>query len=423
MSQGVQVSRRAALATAAALIATACTRPARRAGSRSELVWVTGGLNAGDQGPARDIAARWNALHPAGPIARVEGLSPAADEQRQVLALELNAGLSNVDIFELDIDWTAEFAQREWLVDLHELRSEVERVSLPGSVQTATWDGTLWAAPYTADAGILYYRSDLVGTAPTTWEELIEVGRRVSADQNGMAPFVADGAQYEGLVLQYLEYFWGLGGNVLSGDGSVSFPLDKALQAAEFMRTAFREGVYAPGFNTMELDQASNTFESGEAIFMRLWPYAYRNMTGGGPDSQVAGKVGIAPLPAFTGHGPVAARGGQNLAVSAFSRNISAAVEFVRFASTSREVQRGLAERHSRAPTLAAAYHDLRDDPLMTLLARVLPTARPRPATKAWSVISEEIQQQIFAAYTGVVEPGVAVENLRRFLVATVGGG
>jgi multiple sugar transport system substrate-binding protein len=146
-------------------------------------------------------------------------------------------------------------------------------------------------------------------------------------------------------------------------------------------------------------------------------------MTGGGPDSQVAGKVGIAPLPAFTGHGPVAARGGQNLAVSAFSRNISAAVEFVRFASTSREVQRGLAERHSRAPTLAAAYHDLRDDPLMTLLARVLPTARPRPATKAWSVISEEIQQQIFAAYTGVVEPGVAVENLRRFLVATVGGG
>jgi trehalose/maltose transport system substrate-binding protein len=138
---------------------------------------------------------------------------------------------------------------------------------------------------------------------------------------------------------------------------------------------------------------------------MRSWPYAYRQINGGDPDSQVAGKVGIAPLPTFNGHWPVAALGGHNLAVSAFSRNIPAATEFVIFVSTSPEVQRQLVQQYSRAPTLKAAYRDLAADPMMALLTRVLPTAKPRPATPEWATISAEMQRQIFGAYTGDREP------------------
>ena len=225
-------------------------------------------------------------------------------------------------------------------------------------------------------------------------------------------------------MIQYLEYFWSLGGDVLGKDGqSVLFQPDKARQAAEFMWKAFHEGFYAPGFNTMTLEDTRKTFQSGEAVFLRSWPYAYQPMNGKDPDSQVAGKVGIAPLPTFAGFRPVAALGGHNLAVSASSRNIPAATEFVRFVSTSRDMQLALAQRHSLAPTMAAAYHDLASDPMMALLAKVLPTAKPRPATPEWFTISAELQQRIFAAYTGDREPtAAAVEALRKFLVAMVQG-
>lgn len=421
MKNDARVSRRAVLA--AAVLATAGCVGTTNSGSRAELLWATGGITAPDYNRAVDIATRWNEWRPNGPKVRVEALPLSTNVQHQMLALELNAGLQQFDILDLDVVWIPEFAQRGWLVDMQDLRPDIEQASLPGPVQTAIWNGKLWAAPYITDAGILYYRSDLVDTPPATWEELIEIGR-VVGERNGIAPFVADGAQYEGLVVQYLEYLWGLGGDVLGKDGqSVLFQPDKARQAAEFMWKAFHEGFYAPGFNTMQLEDARKTFQSGEAVFMRSWPYAYLQMNGKDPDSQVAGKVGIAPLPTFPGFGPVAALGGHNLAVSRFSANKAAAVEFVRFVSNSREVQLALAKRHSLAPTLKAAYHDVADDPLLALLARVLPTAKPRPATPEWATISAELQQRIFAAYTGEREPTTAaVDELRNFLVATVEG-
>jgi multiple sugar transport system substrate-binding protein len=422
MSSDAMLSRRAVLA-AAGVLATAGCAHATNSGSRAELVWITGGITAADQVSAQDIAKRWNELHPTGPMVRVETLAQTTDEQRQVLALELNAGLRNFDIFDLDVDRTPEFAQHGWLVDLEDLRPGLERTSLPGPLQTAVWKGKLWAAPYVTDVGILYYRSDLAGKPPTTWEDLIDVGRRVG-EQNGIPPFVADGKEYQGLVVQYLEYFWSLGGEVFGRDGqSVRFQRDLAVQALKFMRTAFLEGVYAPGFNTMDLEEARKTFQAGEAVFMRSWPYAYRQVNGGDPDSQVVGKVGIAPLPTFNGHRPVTTLGGHNLAVSAFSRNIPAATEFVRFVSTSRDVQLGLAQRHSLAPTLKVVYHDLATDPMVALLATVLPSAKPRPATPEWTTISAEMQQQIFAAYTGNRDPEAAVDDLRNFLIATTTGG
>lgn len=418
MSSDALVNRRSVLVAGALLATAGCTRPTD-SDPETELEWAIGGIDSADRRSAQDVVAHWSALHPSGPKVGVVPLAQSTNEQRQLLALELNAGLRQLDILTVDLVWIPEFAQRGWLVDLDELRPQIEQVSLAGPLRVGVWDGTLWAAPSITDAGILYYRSDLVKTPPNTWEELIEVGRRVGA-QRGIAPFVADGAQYEGLVVQYLEYFWGLGGEVFGRDGqTVLFQLDTALQAVEFMRSAFREGVYAPGFNTMDLEAARKTFQSGDAVFMRSWPYAYRQMNGGDPSSQVTGKLGIAPLPAFTGHGSVAALGGHNLAVSAFSRNIPAATEFVRMASTSRDIQLGQAQRHSLVPTLRTAYRDLAADPMMALLAKVLPTARPRPATPEWATISAEMQQQIFAAYTGDRDPRAAVEALRNFLVAT----
>jgi multiple sugar transport system substrate-binding protein len=367
----------------------------------------------------------WNQLHPNGPKVRIEALPESADDARQQLALELNAQSSEFDILTLDLVWTGEFAENGWLESLEDLRPQIEKVSLPGPVQSASWDGKLWAAPSTADAGLLYYRKDLVPEPPRTWDELMKVGLEAGR-KAGIAPFVGQGAQYEGMVVHYLEYFWGAGGDLFNEDGTKVLLQDgPALKAIEFMRTALQNGFYAPGFNTMMEEDARNAFQSGNAVFMRNWPYAYQLMTGHDPHnpSEVAGKFGIAPLPTFNGTGTIAGLGGHNLAVSRFSDKIDAAKEFVRFISTTADVQRNLGTQHSLAPTMASVYDDLAGDPVMALLGQILPDAKPRPSTPDWNAISEEIQRQVFPAYNGQRDPRAAVEAVRVFLESTLSEG
>lgn len=398
------------------LLFNACASSTDRAES-GELVWVIGEIEAGQDGPAKAVADLWNEFHE--PKVRVEALPRSADEQRQILAIELNAGLTNFDIATLDVIWTGEFAESGWLVDLESMRRPIEEESLPGPFQSATWRGRLWAAPFTTGAGFLYYRKDLVPTPPRTWKELQAVGIK-AGDKAGIAPFVGQGAQYEGMVVNFLEYFWAAGGELFSPDGTeVRFKEGPARRAIDFMRNAVQKGFYPPGFRSMTEEEARNAFQSGNAVFMRNWPYAYPLVTA--RDSKVADRVGIAPLPTFDdGKETISALGGQNLAVSPFSKNVKAAKEFVKFASTSPEVQRMIGAEHSRAPTMSSVYEALAEDPVMALLEKVLPYAKPRPPAPAWAAISDEIQQQVYPAYIGERDPDTAISAIRSFLERSI---
>ena len=144
---------------------------------------------------------------------------------------------------------------------------------------------------------------------------------------------------------------------------------------------------------------------------MRNWPYAYELMSDPA-ESQVADKFGIAPLPTFSGDGTISALGGFNLGVSAFSQHKDAAKEFVEFAATDAAVQRSLAEA-SLPPVLASVYDELADDPVMSLLGRVLADARPRPPAPSWNEISVTMQNELFPAYNGQADAQAAITKTR----------
>jgi multiple sugar transport system substrate-binding protein len=432
----LRAGRRAVVLLVVVLVAAACTSGSKGPSNGTELVWAIGAIEADPDGPAQAVADLWNDIHPNGPRVRVEALPDSADEQRQLMAIELNAGLQGLDILSLDVVWTGEFAESGWLVDLEDVRKEIEEVSLRAPVQSATWKGRLWAAPFTSGAGILYYRKDLVPTPPKTWEGLVRVGME-AAGRAGIEPFVGQGAQYEGMVVNFLEYFWAAGGEIFDADGGeVRFEPEAAEPAIEFMRSAREGDFYADGFSSMTEQDALEEFREGNAVFMRNWPYAYPSVVA--EDSELTDKqVGIAALPVFEGHGPASALGGQNLAVSRYARDVGAAKEFVKFASTDRRVQQELlGGKFSRAPTMASAYPGLvhgsperpslpvatdgqpsANDPVMPLLAEVLPHAKPRPPTPNWASISDEIQQQVYPAYTrDRPAPKDAVKAIRDFL-------
>lgn len=392
-----------------ALALTACTPSGEGAVDEDiELVWALGGAGAQPGGTFQQVVDMWNEENPNVQV-RIEILPEDADDQRVQQSLILDAGSPDFDVLSLDVIWTGEYAENEWIVSWEDYRDELEPVILAGPLESAQYQGELWAVPFSSNASFLYYRTDLVDEPPTTWEDLREVALE-TGEEAGIAPLVAQGARYEGFVVNFLEYYWSAGGELFSEDGSeVLWPSgDAARTALEYMRDAFADGVYGPGFNTAREEEARNEFQAGNAVFMRQWPYAY-GLIVDDEGSPVREDFDIAPLPTFDGEGTISALGGYNNAVSVHSRYEEQAREFVLWLSTSPEVQQFMGER-ADPPVLAEAYEALADDPVMALLGEVLPDSRARPPIPEYTTISDVMQRELFDVYNGEADMETAIE-------------
>ncbi len=412
--------RSAAVIGALALAAAACAGgPGGETTADAELVWAIGGPGAQPGGTFQLITEMWNEENPDTPVT-IDILPEDADEQRVQQSLVLNAGTAEFDVLAMDVIWTGEYAANDWIVDWEAQRGQIEEGILDGPLESAQYEGQLWAVPFSSNASFLYYRTDLVDEPPATWDELAEVGLE-AGEEAGIAPLVAQGASYEGFVVNFLEYYWSAGGELYNEDNTeVLWPSGDAAQTAlDFMRESFDAGVYGPGFNTAMEEEARNEFQSGNAVFMRQWPYAYELILQD-DDSPIRDDFEIAPLPTFDGDGTISALGGYNNAVSAFSENEEAAREFVLWLSTTPEVQQFMGER-ADPPVLAEAYDALDDDPVMSLLGDVLPDSRARPPIPQYTAVSDVMQRELFAAYQGDTDPDAAIEAVGDALQDAIG--
>src|SRR5690606_30420613 len=158
----------------------------------------------GDPRALAALVRDYEARHP-GVRVRTETLPSSSDEQHLYYVINLRAGARDFDVFALDVIWVAEFARAGWLADLTALLSAAEqRAFFDGPMQAARYGGRLYAIPWFMDAGLLYYRKDLLAkhgyAPPRTWEQLARAARAISAREPGVYGFVWQGKQYEGLV-------------------------------------------------------------------------------------------------------------------------------------------------------------------------------------------------------------------------------
>ena len=122
-------------------------------------------------------------------------------------------------------------------------------------------------------------------------------------------------------------------------------------------------------------------FQGGNAAFMRNWPYAYA--LGQGPDSVIADKVDVSPLPAGASGSGAATLGGWQLAVSKYSRYPNVAADVALFMASYDE-QKIRAIEASYNPTIMSLYTDaqvLEAVPFFGSLYDVFINAVARPST------------------------------------------
>lgn len=275
----------------------------------------------------------------------------------------LSANSSDIDVFQIDVIWPGLLANH--LLDLREvLGDQAGEGHFPTIIENNTVDGRLVAMPWFTDAGVLYYRQDLLEQygfeAPETWQQLTEIARDIqdaerAAGHERMHGFVFQGRAYEGLTVNALEWVASFGGgSLVERDGEIS--INNARAAAALELAASWVGEIAPsGVLNYTEEEARGVFQGGNAVFMRNWPYAWSLAQSDG--SEVRGKVGVTQLPAGADGTSAAGLGGWNLAVSRYSDNPELAVDLVAFLSGFEEQKRRAIEG-AYNPTLAALYED-----------------------------------------------------------------
>lgn len=334
---------------------------------------------------------------------------PDANERLGLYQTLLAAQSQDVDIFQIDIIWPGALASH--FLDLNSALPESDRKDhLEILIDNNTVDGKLIAIPWFVDAGLLYYRKDLLEKhgrqVPETWSELVETATAIQeAEGGGLQGYVWQGRAYEGLVCNALEWIASHGGGtILDQEGKVT--IDNPAAAASIQLAQSWIGTISPkGVLGYSEEEARGAFQSGKAVFMRNWPYAWALVNA--PDSPVKDMVGVAALPKGDGESArhVATLGGQQLAVSRYSAHPEEAIDLVLYL-TGLEEQKRRAIRGSFNPTRRSLYNDpevLMANPFFKDFQQVLDGAVARPST-----VAGERYSQLSSAFVGTVHEALS---------------
>jgi len=393
------------------------------ANARGSITYVTGKDNSGIM---PFIAQKWNAAHPNEKVT-IKQQSDQADQQLSDLEQHFQAKDPGYDVVTVDVIWTAEFAAKGWIVPLTGKNAVDTSGLLPATVKAATYRGTLYAAPFASDGGLLYYRTDLVKTAPTTWDQLISdcQGKTTPFTITGPKPacYAGQFAKYEGLTVNAAEAINAAGGTIVGSDGKTA-TVDSAQAATgmDFLVNGFKQGYIPKEALGFQETQSLNAFEGGQLMFMRNWPYADAILKGQG--SKVVGKFGIAPLPGPDGHG-ASSLGGHSSAISTYSKYKATDLDFLKFLE-SEQIQTNDLTQGTLAPVLSSLYNQpdlVAKFPYLPTLLASIQTAVPRPVTPFYPGVTEAIETNAYAALQGQVPVETALKNMQAAITSATASG
>ncbi len=351
----------------------------------------------------------------------------ATSEQRaQYLSTVLTAGSSDIDLYAFDVVDPLRFAASGWVQPLNDFFANEDEmldflsVFLQGEVDANLIDGVLYGIPWYTDAQFLYYRQDLLDkygfSPPTTWEELKEQALVImagEADPN-LQGFNYQGAAIEGVVCTFLEALWTAGGNWVDAEGNVTVNTPEALRALQWYDDTIASGITIEAIAEMTTDLSRQQFQSGNVVFMLNWGYAWARFQND-DDSEVAAKVGVAPLPAFEGNESATCVGGFQFAMNPHSNNKEAAFELMKYL-TSYDSQQAFAINSSYIPSRDALYADsavLEAAPHYGLFYDVIVNARPRPQTPYYGEVSQLIRASMNAFFARAATAEQTLEEMQ----------
>ncbi|GAA4237233.1 multiple sugar transport system substrate-binding protein [Streptosporangium album] len=386
--------------------------PSASGGGRGPLTFASGKFEAE---ATQKIVDAWNAKHPDEKVTSTV-LPESADEQRRKLIQNAQTKSDALDVILIDAVWTSEFAANRWA---DELPADTFDASgfLPPAIDTGKYRDKLYAMPLFTGTGLLYYRKDLVEKPPTTWAEMTAACDRVLPKQKGMSCYGGQFDKYEGLTVNFSEAINSAGGEFVDASGRPALTSEGAKAGAAFLADGFKSGMIPKEAITYKEEEGRNAFQEGKLLFYRNWAYMYESSNKTDGSSKVAGKFDVAPLPGRSGIG-AGTLGGNNLAVSSFSKHKETARDFIAFV-TSAEQEKAFALINSTPLARASLYDDpelVKKYPYLPALKEGILAAKPRPKAVKYGDVTAAIQESAYAVVSGAKPADQALTELQAAL-------
>lgn len=370
---------------------------------------VISGCGGDDGGP---VSLKWFiAIQPGGSIQQVaetcskqsngkyeielELLPTDASQQREQLVRRLGAEDSSIDLIGMDVVWTAEFANAGWIRKWSGADArEVTRGVFKPVIETASYEGDLYGAPFNSNTQLLWYRKDLVPKPPGTWDEMVKMAEKLGPEKGGTVQLQA--SRYEGFTVWANAMIESAGTQVLSGPTEVDLaegPTEKALASMGLMANS---SAAAPNLTTSDEDSARLGFEAGSA-FMVNYTFAYGSARENAPE--VARNMGAARFPGIVrGRQSKPPLGGFNLGISSYSTNAELAIDAAK-CLTAPQQQLVVTKLDGLAPARSGLYKTKvvkqAFPGFADLVRESIETAGPRPVTPAYQDVSLAIQSAL----------------------------
>lgn len=389
------------------------TEPAQQPAEKIKLVYARGK-------DSTDATAKLvEAFTKANPNIEIEIREMPADtgQSHDQYVTMFSAQSSEIDVFDLDVIWPAEFAQAGYLLPLDRL-IEQDGIDtgkyIKGAMDAGNFGGQQWTMPKFIDAGLLFYRKDLVTEPPKTWDDLIAQAKATKGQGGTKFGYLMQAKQYEGLVCNFVEFSASYGGKILDEQGKVAVNNPATIKGLKKMIEVVKSDFVPTNITTFMEPESHTAFLEGQSAFIRNWPYQFA-LAQDQAQSKIVDKVAIAPLPAGDA-GSAAALGGWMGGINKFTKHPKEAWEFLKF-MTGPEGQKISAIEGGNAPTYLPAYDDADVQKASPLFANKdfvdgVSAAVSRPTTPIYPKISEVIQIEVSKALAGQQTAEQAVQNM-----------
>jgi multiple sugar transport system substrate-binding protein len=323
-----------------------------------------------------------------------EFLPTDASQQREQLVRRLGAEDPSIDIVGMDVIWTGEFANAGWVDEwTGPLKEQATENVFKNVIETASFEGKLYAAPFNTNTQLLWYRKDLVKEPPKTWDEMIEQAEAL--EEAGTIQVQAN--RYEGFMVWANALIESAGTEILSGPEAVDLEQEPTEKALEVMGQLANSSAAPASLSTSDEDSARLGFEAGESAFMTNYTFAYASAQSEAPE--IGKEMGFARFPEVVAGTPSKPPlGGFNLAVSAFSKNKDVAFEAATCLADEQS-QKTAVELDGLPPSRSDLYGDKAVQKaypgFAQLVKESIEAAGPRPTTPAYQDVSLAVQRTL----------------------------
>lgn len=327
---------------------------------------------------------------------------------------------SDFDVVMVDVVWPGLLSP--FLADLTPYMKDKDQDYVKTMIDTFTVEGKLVAVPQFLDVGVLYYRKDLLQKygkqAPATWEELIATAKVIQDGERQQNKnfwgYALHAFADEGLTCAAAEWVDAYRGAFVDASGKIVS--DSPQVKAAFTTISQLVGNVAPeGSLTANEEAARGVFQSGNAAFMRNWPYAISLMEA--DDSPVKGKFAVTALPMGGADGKHTGNlGGNGFGVSIYSKHKELAAQFAMYMG-SKGPQKENALKLSLLPSLKELYQDPEvkaSNPVLDSLPDLdtILVARPAQTKSKYNRVSSAIFSTVSDVLTHKQDPEAAANSL-----------